>query len=285
MKLLRESTTFDTIDPAKIINHWNPVDISPNALDPWDLVGTDYTRFALVIGITEYSTAHDLYYTDDDADDWAKLLEKHGYCVIKLTGYVTKSDIDEAFSILLGREDEGNYVAIIYSGHGIYLSQESTSAILTSDGYYLTESYFEEINEQLDSNHVFWFFDACEIGGMATLGIPGRYVAMASDKEHYSYEDPFLGNGVFTYYFLQAIEEGYYYMEQAFDHAYYKCKCDPKWGTKMFPIEADGDPSEYFALWPISSSNSGNENNENSSGGNSSGGGLGGGERILYEIY
>mgnify|MGYP005665778281 CR=1 FL=1 len=142
-------------------------------------------------------------------------------------------------------------MAIIYAGHGYYDAENCVSGIVLSDNTCLTQEYFLEFDNSLDSNHVFYFFDACYIGKMRVLGEekPTRYVAMASDEYHSTVESPELGHGVFTYYFLidGIIEGGLVYMEDAFNHAFWLCKEN----HNMFPIDADGDSSNNFALYEV----------------------------------
>ena len=49
----------------------------------------------------------------------------------------------------------------------------------------ISQYVLRDIFSYADSKHIFFFFDACQIGGMATLASSGRYVAMASDKIAY----------------------------------------------------------------------------------------------------
>ncbi len=208
-------------------------------------------KYAVCIGVTEYAGSS-LSFSDDDALSWRDYLEEHGYEVIYLIGYVTSYDVDMTLRTLLSKEDGDDWVAIIYAGHGYYDVDSGVSAIVLSDNVCLTEEYFDDFDDSLDSDHVFYFFDACYMGGMRILGDKTtRYVALASDEYHLAYEDPELGHGVFTHYFLidGIIRRGYVYMEDAFNNAFYWCTTS-QWS--MYPVEADGNPSTYFTLYEIS---------------------------------
>lgn len=183
-------------------------------------------KYAVVIGISDYEgTSNDLQYADDDAVDWANYLKSIGYQVkLLLDREATAQAIEDAINWLLSVEDEpGDFVAFIYSGHG-YHDAQSGSMIISTDMVGITESYFDEAFSQLDSQHAFFYFDACQIGGMAVLADTevGRFVAMASNEHSYSYDGTSdIQNGYFTYYFLEdgIIAKGIAYMEDAFAYA------------------------------------------------------------------
>jgi len=200
-------------------------------------------KYALVIGISDYEgTSNDLEYCDDDARDWADYLKSLGYQVkILLDSQATADAITDAINWLLSVEDSpDDAIVFAYSGHG-YHDPKYGSMILSHDMVGITESYFDDAFSQLDSQHAFFFFDACQIGGMKVLADTevGRYVAMGSNEHSYSYDGTSdMQNGIFTYYFLEdgIKQKGYQYMEDAFDYAAKMCK---KVRPDMKPTEAD----------------------------------------------
>jgi len=214
-------------------------------------------KYALVVGVTDYTLNPDLEYTDDDAYSWADYLESIGYEVKLLTGYVDASTLERELYFLLETEDGDDYVAFIFAGHGVNFFFLYSAIVLS--GWPLdtaiSQYALKDIFSYADSKHIFFFFDACQIGGMSTLVTSSeRYAAMASDMIHTAIEDSSLGHGAFTYFFLieGIIRSDYKYMEQAFDYAYDECK-----KRSMNPTEADGDPESYFALYPVSGSGGG----------------------------
>ena len=180
-------------------------------------------KYAVVIGISDYEgTDNDLQYADDDAKDWANYLQSIGYQVkLLLDRDATADAIEAAINWLISVVDEpGDAVVFAYSGHGYY-DPKYGSMIISTDMVGITQGYFDEAFSHLVSQHAFFFFDACQIGGMKVLADTevGRYVAMASNEHSYSYdgtED--MQNGFFTYYFLEdaILTKGYKYMEDAF---------------------------------------------------------------------
>ena len=90
----------------------------------------------------------------------------------------------------------------------------------------ISQYVLKDIFSYADSKHIFFFFDACQIGGISILVTSSeRYAAIASNIIHTAIEDPSLGHGAFTYYFpiKGIIRSDYEYMEQAFDYAYERC--------------------------------------------------------------
>ena len=166
--------------------------------------GGDVEKYALVIGISDYDgTANDLNYCDDDAQDWKNFLQGEGYSVTMLTDQqATADNIEAALYDLMAAEDRDDYVVLTYSGHG-YDYPGYGSCIISSDLTYITHGYFEQFFDTAESQHIYFTFDACEIGGFSGLVDNNRVGAFASNRR-LSYDG--LGdmhNGVFTYYQIE----------------------------------------------------------------------------------
>jgi hypothetical protein len=158
-------------------------------------------KYALVIGISDYEgSANDLQYCDDDAMDWKAFLQGEGYSVSILTnGQATANDIDAAVDALLADEDGNDYVVLTYSGHGAKY-QGYGSCIISHDLYYMTHGWLEAKFDNSDSPHIYFAFDACEIGNFRGLIDNNKVGAFASNRK-LSYDgDLSMKNGVFTYY-------------------------------------------------------------------------------------
>ncbi len=195
-------------------------------------------KYALVIGISNYDgTQYDLQYCDDDARDWASYLKGQGYSVHTLIdGQATYSKILSEVDWLVAQEAAGDEVVFTYSGHGAKSGKDS--CIITYELSYLSATTLKSKFDPLDSTHAFFFFDACQIGSMKSLVGTGRYVAMGSTTRTNAYDGTSsMSNGVFTYYYMQALEDqGYTTAEDAFDYAEYKSEST----YPMDCISADG---------------------------------------------
>ena len=186
-------------------------------------VGNPVDKYALVIGISDYEgTANDLKYCDDDAIDWKNFLEDEGYTVtILIDSDATAEGINASIDDLLAAEDENDYVAFTYSGHGMKYG-EYGSGIVSHDLYYMSHGWFEQKFDSSDSQHMYFTFDACVIGDFIGLIDSNKVGVFASDNM-YSYEWKRMKNGVFTYYQIDGWDnqgydnfedDGYYAIDQ-----------------------------------------------------------------------
>jgi hypothetical protein len=163
--------------------------------------GNPVDKYALVIGISDYQgTGNDLQYCDDDAMDWKNFLQGEGYSVTILTdNQATADNIDAAINDLLTDEDNNDYVVLTYSGHGAKY-QGYGSCIISHDLYYMTHGWLEQKFDNSESPHIYFTFDACEIGDFDGL-IDNNKVGVFASNRRLSYDgDATMKNGVFTYY-------------------------------------------------------------------------------------
>lgn len=203
---------FATLDtrPAEVIAQYQ---VTEKNAEPVKLLNyASKAKYAVVVGISDYSgTANDLQYCDDDAIDWKARLQTEGYSVTMLLDLnATKANIEAAINTLASQSVAGNEISFVYSGHG------STGNIISTDMYYINNSWFKTKFAAATSTKMMFSFDACQIGAMATaLNAAGRIVIVASDTKKYSYDgDATMKNGVFTYYQMKGFDtQGYIYVE------------------------------------------------------------------------
>ncbi|MDI3525860.1 MAG: hypothetical protein PWR03_43 [Tenuifilum sp.] len=204
---------FATLDtrPQSVIEQFTITDkdTKPVKLDENAPKGRKY---AIVIGISDYyGSSSDLQYCDDDAIDWYYRLRAEGYTVYYLlNGNATKENIELYVNWLASVSTYGNEIAFCYSGHG------SNGNIISADLYYISSSWFRTKFYNSTSNKMMFCFDACQIGAMkSALAKSGRVIAVASSSNTYSYDgDPYMNNGVFTYYMMYGFDNiGYNYLE------------------------------------------------------------------------
>lgn len=197
-------------------------------------------KYALVIGISDYAgTANDLNYCDDDAMDWKSRLQSEGYQVTTLIdGQATAAAIQAEVADLVALSTAGNEIAFTYSGHG------SRGKIVTADLTYITDDWFGSMFEGCGSTKMAFAFDACQIGEMAAaLNANGRVIAVASNKNRYSYDgDATMQNGVFTYYQMEGFDDmGFVYYEDDCAYAVQKMYdwADQYRGVRVAPSYTD----------------------------------------------
>jgi len=161
-------------------------------------------KWALCIGISDYQgTGSDLQYCDDDAMDWKSFLVSQGYTVKTLTNKKAKANnIQSEVIKLLANEDGDDHVVFTYSGHGLDY-QSYGSCIISHDFYAMSHGWLKSLFDGANASHIYFAFDACEIGDFSDSVTSGRVGAFASNNQ-LSYDgDSSMKNGVFTYYQME----------------------------------------------------------------------------------
>ncbi len=179
-------------------------------------------RYAVVIGISDYSgDSNDLQYADDDALDWNDYLIANGYTVnLLIDGQATKENILAALQWLADVEKPGDGVVIAYSGHGYYSSRDKISMIISWELTGVTSDEIYAITSTIETEHVYFFDDACNQGTMRNLAMPGWLLAIGSQEKTYTYDgDASMANGIFTYYMMEALYMPTYIIEDASNYA------------------------------------------------------------------
>lgn len=183
-------------------------------------------RFAIIIGINNYDVSP-LRYCVPDAQGVAKVLESH--CAFKKEDIITIiSDDDHPVKDISGYLDNAyryvereaqpqmDSIFFYFAGHGVYQSEQS--GLQFHDNLVQVKSIFDRFNS-LNLKYQCYMIDACESGGkVLTRGNTGsRFIEdlisnssgilfmYAATESEMASEDPALGHGLFTHYFLEAI--------------------------------------------------------------------------------
>ena len=179
-------------------------------------------KYALVIGISDYdSPENDLEYCDEDADDWANYFDGEGYTVNKLIN-PNFNQIANGLFWILDSHDADDWLAITYSGHGIYVGQYRCSAWISSDEYLVLQTDIKtSITDNFVSTHVFMFLDCCNAGTFSKCVSTGWVAGIGSAKNTYTYDgNSDMQNGYYTWMAMYAIDtEGYIYAEDICEFA------------------------------------------------------------------
>ena len=233
------------------------------------------TRWAVIVGISDYKAINDLSYCDEDATDWYNYLAgTMDYDYIRVLGdghtstypsyyaVATEANVKASLNWMISGADADDQIAFITSGHGdgngygsSYLCMwDCASGESGEDGnFYDTE--LAAIIGNTVASHVFIFIDHCYSGGMIpeiqALSISGHvYMTTTCTDDGYGYDDPSHQNGAWTYYFLEYGLVNHYgsnpdtYMETCFDYA---LAAYPHGGGDT-PQEFDGNTSMGFRL-------------------------------------
>ncbi|UCF07720.1 MAG: caspase family protein [Thermoplasmata archaeon] len=228
-----------------------PKEVEPEPEEP-----QDRSKYAIVVGISDYLYVNDLRYADNDARDWSAYLENQGYEVYTLTDKeATGYEINRTIAMVGEKEQEGDYVAFVFSGHGGSNSGHSYLCPSDSSKYTWTKDIKDTKLAQwfsgYDSHHMFFFFDTCSSGGLDEVSGPGRYVSQTCRYSESGIDDGKYRNGLWTRWFLEwGLEgEGYEDLETCYQNAYPMAVNDAAdSGLTMHPEEEDGNPNSPFRL-------------------------------------
>ncbi len=179
-------------------------------------------RYAVVIGISDYDgDSSDLTYADDDALAWNEYLVNHGYTVnLLIDTDATEANILAALQWLADVEQPGDGVVITYSGHGYYDRSAKISMLISWELTGVTSLEIKAVTDQIETEHVYFFDDACNQGTMQDIARPGWVLAIGSQTNTYTYDGtPEMAMGIFTYYMMEALYTPMYIMEDASNYA------------------------------------------------------------------
>ena len=195
---------------------------------------TQERRFAIIIGINDYDVKP-LDFCVNDANAVAKkleekcLFEKDDIFIITSEKNKSTKDITGHFDNSL-KQIESNLVPtkdsifFFFAGHGKY--QFENSGLQFHDSFTEISNIFEKINE-LKPKHQCYVIDACESGGKVLTrnsdeeDFVNKYISKssgtlfmyASTENEKAKEISDIKHGLFTYYFLKAIDNDYIYDE------------------------------------------------------------------------
>ena len=197
-------------------------------------------KYALIIGISDYEgDSSDLTYCDEDAEDWYAHFDSLGYEItLLLDTQADKASILGALQNLANLEDEaGDSVVICYSGHGYYSKDYEESCFISWELAGVWETEIKAITDTFQSEHVFFFTDACNQGTMVNLINGGWVAVIGSTISTYTYDGSAdMENGIFTYYAMEAIALGYTTGEDIGNYA-----------VDLFDANTRGDATLYDA--------------------------------------
>ena len=115
--------------------------------------------------------------------------------------------------------------------------------MISTDMVYITHGWLEAKFDAADSSHIYFAFDACQIGDFKGLVKDGRVGAFASNRD-YSYDGtPDMQNGVFTYYQM----EGWNQYASFEDDAAYAVQKMEEWASGYAGVNVDPFYVDAFA--------------------------------------
>ena len=188
-------------------------------------------RYAVIVGISDYETANDLTYCDEDASDWYDYLTTTGGYdssnvwvygdgfpgnYSKYDGLATEANVVSALENMVATADQNDIICFITAGHGYHDSGDPDDDVylcmwdfdITEENGKLRDSEIADIFDDSVASKNFFFFDNCRSGGigpelMALDNAEDILVCAAASCEGSGFDYPDGNNGLFTYYFLE----------------------------------------------------------------------------------
>lgn len=181
----------------------------------------------LIIGINDYMTGSmekfgriyrfkDLKFSVKDARDVEGLFSRSSFITkVLINEEATYEAIKRGISDWLGNLDSSGTAIIYFSGHGAFVSdkngdeEDGLDEVLVPYDYpqsekFITDDRMKSWIEDITADTVALFLDASHSGGFDEV----RGVIMASSKsDQAAKEESKFQNGIFTHFYLKAIEE------------------------------------------------------------------------------
>jgi len=233
------------------------------------------TKYAVVVGISDYKAISDLSYCDEDATDWYYHLagamtfnyiyvygDGHTANYPKYDGKASEYTVKQALTNMVQLADSDDIICFMSSGHGSgngkgssYLCMWDSSAGENGENGNLYDTELADILEHSIANRIFVFLDHCFSGGFGDnmMGMPNKshvYLATTCTAKGYGYDVPAYNNGAWTYFFLEYSWINHYganpntAMENVFSYA----KVNYPYRGKNAPQQYDGDTASLFYL-------------------------------------
>jgi hypothetical protein len=223
-------------------------------------------KYAVIVGISDYSAINDLTYCDEDATDWYNYLSAHGYTITLLgdsknyypqwDGLATEYNVKAALANYIALADEDDIIVYASSGHGTtYTGGETICLWDYGVGQNGEDGSFRDVELAAvfapAVAEVFIFLDHCYSGGMNEVMYNSNganvYLTTTCTDSGYGYDVSTYSNGAWTYWFLEAglVGQGFTTMEQCYAWA----SANYPYDKADAPQQFDGSPLEDFTLW------------------------------------
>jgi len=238
--------------------------------------GNEVTKYAVIVGISDYKAINDLSYCDEDATDWYNHLtssqmdydhiwvygDGHTSNYPQWDGYATEYNIKQALINMVNLADDNDIIAFMTSGHGdgngvgsSYICAWDCGSGESGENGDFYDTELAAILDDAIADRIFVFIDHCYSGGfgpelMAMPNSNNVYLTTTCTDDGYGYDDPSHNNGAWTYYFLEYTWINHFggsasvSMESIFDYAH----AAYPYGGGDEPEEYDGSTATSFYL-------------------------------------
>lgn len=235
-------------------------------------------KIGLSIGIQDYPIGlNTLEYAENDAIIMNQLLEAHGYDIQPILLNPTLNELKQSLIDLEKIEKDFDKVVIYISGHGANEStifSNSYGLILPKDidinNLSLTSFPMEDFRnyiKNLEAKTVIVILDMCfSSGGKGYGSIPkdieddyitnmfrdtgqGKILLASSGDKEQSFEDADLKHGVFTYFLVEAVNNGLVSIDSIYNYIYENIQDSHKWTQRPRKVFLSDDIEGYHTLF------------------------------------
>jgi Caspase domain len=258
------SVPMPVIAPIPVIAP-TPVIAPPN---PTTLVQPTPKKYAIIIGINDYTYISDLSFCSYDAISWCTYLQKQQYEIslygdktssytpFTCKGLATEENVRNEIRSISAKLQKGDTFCLIDSSHG-GTSDRSSLAFLCmmdlgsytndkqKDGYYTDIEMQQDLQKAADTGaNLIFFFDACSSGGFMDNVKEldkqrGNVVALSTCSINgYGYDVSSYKHGAWTYYFLVKTLMNEQKPVKNITEAFYQA-------TREYPFKGDDIPQMY----------------------------------------
>jgi len=179
-------------------------------------------KYALIVGISDYSRIGDLSFCDEDASDWYKYLKAHDYEITllgdnhrgnypKYDGLASEAHVRSQLRQILNKAQDEDTVVFVSAGHGYgdgkgnsFLCMYNCNPARDTDCYRDYE-LLADLKSAPNKPKTFIFIDHCFSGGFLDelKQLPNVACFTTCTKKGYGYDYSPKHNGAWTYTFLE----------------------------------------------------------------------------------
>jgi hypothetical protein len=176
---------------------------------PAKATDSDPEFWAVFIGISDYAELDDLNCCDDDARDFFDTFKSfcpENHMKLLVDSGAKQSSIIAALTWLDNNADSDDTVVFTFSGHSDGDLIATYNSANNSYANYIESDQLNTFLNNINAKEVVTILDCCHAEGLISGGSHSNRVnLLASSRDEGSWDDPKLGNGVYSFYVILAI--------------------------------------------------------------------------------
>ena len=199
------------MNPTYLLNK-NTGSYSPNNSSGAATNFIEKNFYAIIVGIENYTgDLYDLDYCEDDAHDMINFLTvscniPNENIITLINNNATVISIDSAFTQINTSIKPEDDLLFYFSGHGGDGFFQTYYGVPANSSAYYNYTHMDNKLDSINCSNKYIIIDACYSGGLISVCSDLNRIIMTScASSELCYEDATLQNGIFTYYFINAL--------------------------------------------------------------------------------